>query len=116
MPEKLLTLHFLIYYIPKHPHSYTIPSPSPSDALQLCLSPLQLLPKLTGKPQHSRLSRIFKGQRLLHVYDVSPKESRQGEGGGTKTLRNFTQFLIRWEGKIKDSLGRLFLIKMGPYK
>lgn len=91
-------------------------SPSSTDAFQLCLSPFQLLPKLTGKPQHSRLRRIFKGQRLLHVYDVSPEESRQGESGGTKPLRNFTQFWTRWEGDMKACLGRLFLVNMGPSK
>lgn len=73
-------------------------------------------PKTTGKPRHSRLWRIFKGQRLLHVYVVSLEESRQGERGGTKTFRNFTQFLIRWEGERKDCLGRLFLVNMGPSK
>lgn len=118
MPEELLPLHSLLYNIPPIPSMlphYTH-SPSSTDAFQLCLSPFQLLPKLTGKPQHSQLRRIFKGQRLLHVYDVSPEESRQGESGGTKPLRNFTQFWTRWEGDMKACLGRLFLVNMGPSK
>lgn len=118
MPEKLLTLHSLVYKIPQSVLSSSIPTllvPLIHYSC-LCLSPLQLLPKLTGKPRHSRLWRIFKGQRLLHVYVVSLEESRQGERGGTKTFRNFTQFLIRWEGERKDCLGRLFLVNMGPSK
>lgn len=91
MPEKLLTLHSLIYNIPQSFHIFTLyPSPDSTEALELHLSPLQLFPKLTGKPQHSRLSKTLKSQRLLHVYDVSPKESRQGERGGTEALRTFT--------------------------
>lgn len=80
MPEKLLTPF----------SSTTFPKVSPTLLVLLmhysCLSPLQMLPKLTRKTQHSRLSRIFKGQRVLHVYNVNPEKSRQGERGGTKPL------------------------------
>lgn len=88
MPEKLLTLHSRIYTIPKaatFPH-YAHCSGS-TYALQLRLRPPRLLPKLTGKPQ------LFKGQRLQHVYDASPEESRQGERGGQNPQKSPTVLL-----------------------
>lgn len=116
VPETLWPSILLSAISPNHPPSPTIPLSWFRCCIPTVSQSSPTPPKLTGKPQHSRLWRIFKGQRLLHVCDVSPEESRQGERGGTKTLRNFTQFLIRWEGEMKACLGRLFLVNTGPSK